>query len=523
MGSAPSTFGTPAGALKWTTGQRASRATACNRRSGLTAVACPTAAEQRNVVHAVGIGPALAEVDAFAPGPLPHRLQLADRPHEAARDGAAVALHPLAIDVGGVPGGDEMVEAQPSGQRLDQVVGGRGRQHQHPAGQAVRGEQGRNVREDLGLQPIGSGFGGLAHLRHRPAPYGQGRSPGRGHRGQGLAEHVVEPHQQILARQAGSTGQPVLVESLVDRRRTRAPQEGPVEVEDRRGSGHSRRPYRLSGGPEIARPPADQTIRNLSNRSERTVVSVVLMDFRQLQALIAIADHGSFSAAATALQTVQSNVSSHVARLERELGVQLVDRHGGQLTEEGQAVVERGRRVAAELEAAVADVAALRHEVSGTARIGMIGTTARWLAPLLLDGMDRAHPKVRLVVGDGTSATLEPLLASGSLDAAIVNLPQSSPDLVERPLFDEDLVLVVPSDHAFAERRQLPLKELDGFELLLPAPGTTFRLEIDEACRTAGIALTAPRRAGRGPPHRLAHPAGLRAGDPAGHRGRSRR
>ena len=176
------------------------------------------------------------------------------------------------------------------------------------------------------------------------------------------------------------------------------------------------------------------------------------MDFRQLQALIAIADHGSFSAAATALHTVQSNVSSHVARLERELGVQLVDRQGGQLTEEGQAVVERGRRVAAELEAAVADVAALRHEVVGTVRIGMIGTTARWLAPLLLDGMGQAHPKVRLVIGDGTSATLEPHLASGSLDVAVVNLPQSNPDLIERPLFDEDLVLVVPTDHPLAEQ-----------------------------------------------------------------------
>jgi DNA-binding transcriptional LysR family regulator len=213
------------------------------------------------------------------------------------------------------------------------------------------------------------------------------------------------------------------------------------------------------------------------------------MDFRQLQALIAIADHGSFSAAATALNTVQSNVSSHVARLERELGVQLVDRHGGQLTEEGLAVVERGRRVAAELEAAVADVAALRHEVEGTARIGMIGTTARWLAPLLLDGMGRAHPKVRLVVSDGTSATLQPHLASGSLDAAIVNLPQSSPDLVEKSLFDEDLVLVVPGDHPFADRFQIPLRHLDGFELLLPAPGTTFRAEIDEACRAVGITL----------------------------------
>jgi LysR family hydrogen peroxide-inducible transcriptional activator len=213
------------------------------------------------------------------------------------------------------------------------------------------------------------------------------------------------------------------------------------------------------------------------------------MDFRQLQALIAIADHGSFSAAATALHTVQSNVSSHVARLERELGVQLVDRQGSQLTEEGQAVVERGRRVAAELEAAVADVAALRHEVAGTARIGMIGTTARWLGPLLLDGMGRAHPKVRLVIGDGTSATLQPHLASGSLDAAIVNLPQSNPDLIERPLFDEDLVLVVPNRHDYASRRQVSLDELDGFEMLLPAPGTVFRAEIDDACRIAGVTL----------------------------------
>jgi LysR family hydrogen peroxide-inducible transcriptional activator len=186
---------------------------------------------------------------------------------------------------------------------------------------------------------------------------------------------------------------------------------------------------------------------------------------------------------------VQSNVSSHVARLERELGVQLVDRQGSQLTEEGHAVVERGRRVAAELEAAVADVAALRNEVAGTARIGMIGTTARWLGPLLLDGMGRAHPKVRLVIGEGTSAILQPNLSSGSLDAAIVNLPQSNPDLVERPLFDEDLVLVVPSEHEYASRRQISLNELDGFEMLLPAPGTVFRTEIDDACRVAGVTL----------------------------------
>ena len=53
------------------------------------------------------------------------------------------------------------------------------------------------------------------------------------------------------------------------------------------------------------------------------------MDLRQLTTLVAIADHGSFSAAARALYTVQSNVSGHIARLERELGVTLVDRQRG--------------------------------------------------------------------------------------------------------------------------------------------------------------------------------------------------
>ncbi len=215
------------------------------------------------------------------------------------------------------------------------------------------------------------------------------------------------------------------------------------------------------------------------------------MELRQLHALIAIADQGSFSAAATALHTVQSNVSSHIARLERELGVQLVDRQSGQLTEEGTAVVERARRVASELEAAVADVAALRDEIAGTARIGMIGTTARWLAPLLLDRTAAVHPKVRLVIGEGTSATLEPLLAAGSLDAAVVNLPQSNPDLVDRPLFDEDLVLVVAPDHPLAGRDRVTMTELDGLKLLLPAPGTTFRKEIDLACFEAGVQLRA--------------------------------
>src|ERR671911_2714366 len=94
--------------------------------------------------------------------------------------------------------------------------------------------------------------------------------------------------------------------------------------------------------------------------------SLEAMDLRQLAALTAVADAGSFSAAARRLHTVQSNVSTHVARLEKELGVTLVDRAAGRLTEEGEVVVARARRVQAELEALTADVASLRDEVAGS-------------------------------------------------------------------------------------------------------------------------------------------------------------
>src|SRR5690606_32278208 len=102
-----------------------------------------------------------------------------------------------------------------------------------------------------------------------------------------------------------------------------------------------------------------------SNSCSRWMPSLRAMDLRQLAALTAVADAGSFSAAARRLHTVQSNVSTHVARLERELGTTLVDRSTGELTEEGEAVVARSRRIQHELEALEADVSSMLHEVSG--------------------------------------------------------------------------------------------------------------------------------------------------------------
>lgn len=205
------------------------------------------------------------------------------------------------------------------------------------------------------------------------------------------------------------------------------------------------------------------------------------MEIRQLAAVLALADHGTFSAAADALGTVQSNVSTHVAHLERELGTPLFDRSRGALTEEGAAVVARARRVMAELDALVSDVAAVRNVVTGSVRLGMIGTTARWLAPKIIEAMSTEHPGVRLSVAEGTSAGLAERLLGGQLDLAVSSLPLGDEDLVAEGLFDEDLVLVVEQSDPLVLRRDVTLAELSSMPLLLPMPGTSLRQELEMA------------------------------------------
>lgn len=215
------------------------------------------------------------------------------------------------------------------------------------------------------------------------------------------------------------------------------------------------------------------------------------MDLRQLATLVAIADHGSFSAAARALYTVQSNVSSHIARLERELGVVLVDRQRGGLTDEGIAVVDRARRVLHELDDLTADMASRGSEIRGDARLGSIGTTARWLLPLMLTRLAAAHPHVHVTVHEGNTTNLIPRLVAQHIDAAIIHLPVDDPEITVEPLFAEDLMLLVHARHPLSALESINLAELADEPLLLPPAGTALRRVIDRAAATAGVTLRA--------------------------------
>jgi molybdate transport repressor ModE-like protein len=213
------------------------------------------------------------------------------------------------------------------------------------------------------------------------------------------------------------------------------------------------------------------------------------MDLRQLTTLVAIADHGSFSAAARALYTVQSNVSSHIARLEKELGVVLVDRQRGGLTDDGVVVVEKARRVLHELDDITAEMASRGDEVRGDTRLGVLGTTARWLLPQLLTHLSRQHPGVHVTVHEGNTTNLIPRLVAQQLDAAIVHLPVDDPEVSVEPLFAEDLVLLVHSKHHLSSCDQVHLGDLATEPLMLPPRGTALRRVIDRAAGGVGVEL----------------------------------
>lgn len=213
------------------------------------------------------------------------------------------------------------------------------------------------------------------------------------------------------------------------------------------------------------------------------------MDVRQLSTLLAVVDHGGFTAAARSLHTVQSNVSAHISRLEQELGARLVDRTTGRPTPEGAVVVERARRIQAELAALTADVHSVRAEVTGTTRIGLIGTTARWLVPPLLGAMADRHPHVRVEVHDATTASLLLKLESGAVDLAVLTTPTNDPDVVTESLFTEDRILATPAGHALFGKEQVTLADLNGVGLIVEPESRPFRAQLDALFAERGYTL----------------------------------
>ena len=212
------------------------------------------------------------------------------------------------------------------------------------------------------------------------------------------------------------------------------------------------------------------------------------MELRHLDALLAIDAEGSFTAAADALATVQSNVSEQVRQLESELGAELLvrSRRGARPTECGQIVLDRARRIRRELDSMRADLAAVLGLEIGDATFGIVGTASRWVVPALVAELRQRAPGIHLRIQEAASERLVQEVADGDLAQAVVTEPVTNPRVRAHTLLEEALVAVVPVG-AVLPASPVPLGSVLALGLILPPTENPLRHEVESAAAQLGL------------------------------------
>ena len=214
------------------------------------------------------------------------------------------------------------------------------------------------------------------------------------------------------------------------------------------------------------------------------------MELRHLRSLVAIADSGGFTRAAATLHIAQPALSQHIARLEAETALTLVDRTRGQvrLTDAGEALARRARRALAEVDAAAADLAAFRGLRAGRLTLGVTPTPGPVDLAALLAGFNARYGGIELRVRDGLTATLLDDLRRDRLDAAIVT-GEPPPDMGYTELAAEPLVAVVVPSDPLARRRRIDVGALLERRLVGFPPPATIRVALEAEAARRGTAL----------------------------------
>ena len=215
-----------------------------------------------------------------------------------------------------------------------------------------------------------------------------------------------------------------------------------------------------------------------------------LPSLRQLQYFVALAETGSFRAAAEACGVTQPSLSIQLASLEKRFGQTLVERSrpGVILTPAGRELHDRARAILAATQGLVDHFEAPRAGLSGTIRFGTSATLGPYLLPHVIARLHALHPDLSLYIREAAPDRLVKALAEGEFDMILVQLPVRG-DVDTIRLFREPLDLVVARDHPFAAERRLPRSALNGATVLALGPAYALRQQVAEICETLGARL----------------------------------
>lgn len=214
------------------------------------------------------------------------------------------------------------------------------------------------------------------------------------------------------------------------------------------------------------------------------------MEIRQLKAFLAIAEAKTFTAGARRVNVTQAAISMQIRQLEEEVGLPLFTRTPRRviLTEAGEHLLERARKILREHDAAVAEIAEIAGSEHGRLRIGSAsGTFAMNQLPVILQEIRQKYPNSELTVTAGTSSRLVDRILHGEIDTAFVSLPVDSLSISTESLFSDEIVAVAWPGHPLAKEKYISAATLAGENLILGERGGNTRRMIDEFFAAANV------------------------------------
>jgi LysR family nitrogen assimilation transcriptional regulator len=214
------------------------------------------------------------------------------------------------------------------------------------------------------------------------------------------------------------------------------------------------------------------------------------MDLKQLAYFVRVAEMGSFTRAATALNVAQPALSRQIRLLEVELRQNLLKRNGrgASPTEAGQLLLQHGRGILHQVERAQEELEQARNKLGGKVALGMPPSVARVLTVPLTRAFREKMPDAHLSISEGLTAAMQESLLNGRLDIALLYNAKATAGLEISHLVQEELWLVQVRQSALQEDPPPPpirLKEVAKLPLVIPSRPNAIRMHVES--EMAGI------------------------------------
>ena len=212
------------------------------------------------------------------------------------------------------------------------------------------------------------------------------------------------------------------------------------------------------------------------------------MLLRDLDWLLALAEHEHVTDTAAVLRTSQPTLSRALARVEAELGTRVFERapDGVHLTPTGEIVVAAARDLTGRYAQLLSDLSTVLDPDTGVVRLAFLDSIATSLVPRVLRSFHERAPRVRVLLSQEPAHDMVEDLGSGAVDLAITSARPPG-EYGWHPLQEERLVLVVPPGHRLRGRKRVRLSELADEELVTTPLGFGHRALVDALLRDSGV------------------------------------